>query len=97
VTSALLIVAAVGAMILTHRERLAAKVRQRELSEDRVRTSRATPLASPGVYARHNAVDTPALLPDGSPSPESVPVVLSGRARRVPTVEALEPGEGGEE
>src|SRR4051794_34792941 len=97
VTSALLIVAAVGAMILTHRERLAAKVRQRELSEDRVRTSRATPLASPGVYARHNAVDTPALLPDGSPSPESVPAVLSGRARRVPTVQALDAGEGGEE
>ena len=96
VTSALLIVAAVGAMILTHRERLAAKVRQREMSEDRVRTSRATPLASPGVYARHNAVDTPALLPDGSPSPESVPVVLTGRARRIPTVQEIEPGEGGD-
>ena len=25
------------------------------------------PLPSPGVYARHNAVDTPALLPDGTP------------------------------
>jgi NADH-quinone oxidoreductase subunit J len=96
VTSALLIVAAVGAMILTHRERLAAKVGQRQLSEDRVRTSRPTPLASPGVYARHNAVDTPGLLPDGSPSPESVPAVLSGRARRVPSAPALEPGDGGD-
>ena len=25
-------------------------------------------LPAPGVYARHNAVDTPALLPDGTPS-----------------------------
>ncbi|HTY71766.1 MAG TPA: NADH-quinone oxidoreductase subunit J [Actinomycetes bacterium] len=84
VTSALLIVAAVGAMVLAHRERLAVRVRQRELSEQRVRTGRPTPLAAPGVYARHNAVDTPGLLPDGSPSPESVPVVLSARPVRKP-------------
>ena len=25
------------------------------------------PLPAPGVFARHNAVDTPALLPDGTP------------------------------
>ena len=30
------------------------------------------PLPAPGVYARHNAVDTPALLPDGTPSEISV-------------------------
>jgi hypothetical protein len=35
-----------------------------------------TPLPSPGVYAQHNAVDTPALLPDGSPSELSVNATL---------------------
>ena len=37
------------------------------------------PLPSPGVYARHNAVDTPALLPDGTPSELSVSRVLAAR------------------
>ena len=36
-------------------------------------------LPVPGVYARHNAVDTPALLPDGSISELSVSRVLSAR------------------
>jgi NADH-quinone oxidoreductase subunit J len=43
-------------------------------------------LPVPGVYARHNAVDTPALLPDGSPSELSVSRVLSAREQvTVPT------------
>jgi NADH-quinone oxidoreductase subunit J len=37
------------------------------------------PLPAPGVYARHNAVDTPALLPDGTPSESSVSRVLAAR------------------
>jgi NADH-quinone oxidoreductase subunit J len=49
-----------------------------------VRSSRPTSLPTPGVYARHNAVDTPALLPDGSPSPESVPTILPARPGRTP-------------
>src|SRR5215211_22223 len=65
VTSALLITAALGAMVLTHRERLVPKPTQRDLMEARIRSGRATPLPNPGVYARHNAVDVPALLPDG--------------------------------
>ena len=67
-TSALLITAAVGAMVLTHREqRRAPRPTQRELSERRfARPAAHPPLPGPGVYARHNAVDTPALLPDGS-------------------------------
>jgi NADH-quinone oxidoreductase subunit J len=36
-------------------------------------------LPAPGVYARHNAVDTPALLPDGTPSQLSVSRVLTAR------------------
>jgi NADH-quinone oxidoreductase subunit J len=37
------------------------------------------PLPAPGVYARHNAVDTPALLPDGTASESSVSRVLVAR------------------
>ena len=81
VTSALLITAAVGAMVLTHRERTAAKKSQQELVVERVKAGqRMTPLPTPGVYARHNAVDVPALLPDGSISEDSVNRTLSARA-----------------
>jgi NADH-quinone oxidoreductase subunit J len=75
VTSALLITAAVGAMVYTHRERLVRKPSQRLLSQARFRSVGVprTPLPPPGVYANHNAIDTPALLPDGSPALESVP------------------------
>jgi NADH-quinone oxidoreductase subunit J len=84
-TSALLITAALGAMVLAHRERLAQRPSQRALSEQRFATpgARATPMPAPGVYARHNAVDTPGLLPDGSPAEESVPApLLAGGTER---------------
>ena len=38
------------------------------------------PLPGPGTYARHNAVDMPARLPDGSSSALSVSEVLTGPA-----------------
>jgi NADH-quinone oxidoreductase subunit J len=79
VTSALLITAALGAMVLAHRERYRARLSQREMSEERFRTGYGAPLPSPGVYARHNAVDTPALLPDGTPSELSLPRALVNR------------------
>jgi NADH-quinone oxidoreductase subunit J len=84
VTSALLITAAVGAMVLAHRERLTPKPTQASLAAQRMRdfVDRGThpgPLPAPGVYARHNAVDTPALLPDGTPSELSVSRVLAAR------------------
>ena len=83
-TSALLITAAVGAMVLTHRERHERRATQRELSEARVRDGRQVPpLPSPGVYARHNAVDTPALLPDGSVAESSLSRVLTARGERL--------------
>jgi NADH-quinone oxidoreductase subunit J len=87
VTSALLITAALGAMILAHRERHEARASQRELSVQRFRGGQhPAPLPSPGVFARHNAVDTPALLPDGTPADASVSRVLVARGdvRRVP-------------
>jgi NADH-quinone oxidoreductase subunit J len=80
VISALLITAAVAAMVLTHRERLTPRKTQRELSNERVRGAHPTPLTSPGVYARANAVDTPALLPDGTPTEESIPEQLQRRS-----------------
>ena len=79
-TSALLITAALGAMVLAHRERWTARASQEELSKQRF-LSGVHPgnLPTPGVYARHNAVDTPALLPDGSISLESIPRPLEAR------------------
>ncbi|GAB3132772.1 NADH-quinone oxidoreductase subunit J [Tsukamurella serpentis] len=79
-TAALLITATLGAMILAHRERLEAALSQRERSILRFREGRrATPLPNPGVYALGNAVDLPALLPDGSPAPDSVNHTLAPR------------------
>ncbi len=80
VTSALLITAAVGAMVLTHRERLEPRASQAQLSADRFHTGRHPGnKPNPGVYARNNAVDMPAMLPDGSLSEESVPGPLRVR------------------
>ena len=84
VTSALLITAALGAMVLSHRERLTPKPTQRDLVTQRMRDYAGSgkplgPLPAPGVYARHNAVDTPALLPDGTISEISVSRSLKAR------------------
>jgi NADH-quinone oxidoreductase subunit J len=84
VTSALLITAAVGAMVLAHRERLTPKPTQADLARQRMRDYAESgkhlgPLPSPGVFARHNAVDTPALLPDGTAAESSVSRVLAAR------------------
>lgn len=79
-TSALLITAALAAMVLAHRERLGKRPDQRAWSERRIRSGEnLSGLPVPGVYARHNAVDTPALLPDGSPSELSISRVLTAR------------------
>ncbi|HKI40222.1 MAG: NADH-quinone oxidoreductase subunit J [Mycobacterium sp.] len=79
-TSALLITAAVGAMVLAHRERFERRKTQRELSQERFRAGgHPTPMPNPGVYARHNAVDVAALLPDGSYSELSVSSILRTR------------------
>lgn len=79
-TSALLITAALGAMLLAHRERIGRRKTQRELAVERFHgMGRPTPLPSPGVYARRNAVDTPALLPDGSAEESSINAVVRAR------------------
>ncbi|MGW7453028.1 NADH-quinone oxidoreductase subunit J [Streptomyces sp. NPDC054787] len=82
ITGALLITAAVGAMVLTHRERTERAATQRELAERRVREGvQLPPLPAPGVYARHNAVDVPGLLPDGTPSELTVSQTLRARGQ----------------
>jgi NADH-quinone oxidoreductase subunit J len=79
-TSALLITAALGAMVLAHRERFERRKTQRELSQERFRgLGHPTTWTSSGVYARHNAVDVPARLPDGSEAAVSVSSILVRR------------------
>ncbi|MEU3409210.1 NADH-quinone oxidoreductase subunit J [Streptomyces sp. NPDC006670] len=92
ITGALLITAAVGAMVLTHRERTERAATQRELSEKRVREGvQVPPLPAPGVYARHNAVDVAGLLPDGTPSELTVSKTLRARGQiRDVSTEALD-------
>ena len=71
-TSALLIVAAVGAMVLAHLERDEPKPTQKAIARDRIRSGRPQPLPGPGVLSTGNSIGTPALLPDGSIAHESV-------------------------
>lgn len=78
-TAALLITAVLGAMVLAHTARIGKRRTQREMSEDRIRGDHPTPLPGPGTYARHNAIDMPALLPDGTVSQLSLNPVLTAR------------------
>ncbi len=84
IVAAVLITAAMGALVLAHRERWSPKRGQRELAEERADDfNRAGihpgSLPSPGVLATSNAVGTPAILPDGSASELSIPVPLRGK------------------
>lgn len=81
-TSALLITATLGAMVLAHRERFDRRKTQREMAAERFAPGgHPTPMPNPGVYARHNAVDVPARLPDGTGARTSVSSVLVPRGR----------------
>jgi NADH-quinone oxidoreductase subunit J len=78
-TSALLITAALGAMVLAFAQtRAHAKRTQRQTVEARLRGEhdRISPLPGPGVYATGNSVAVPALLPDGSIAPESISAII---------------------
>lgn len=86
VTSALLITAALGAMVLATSDTAAPKRTQKEQSIARFAGGHPVPMPGPGVYALSNSADTPARLPDGSLSADSVlasearaPLVRSGR------------------
>ena len=58
-TSALLIVAAVAAMVLAHVERDEAKPTQKALARARIRSGRPQPLPGPGVLSSGNSIGTP--------------------------------------
>ena len=85
VVGVLLVTAALAGLVLTHRRRLSVRPTQRVLAAARVAAlpqgSTLTPLPAPGVYAQNNAMDTPALGPDGEPLPHSVPRVLRIRGQ----------------
>jgi NADH-quinone oxidoreductase subunit J len=81
-TSALLITAAIGAMVLAFTERAKqGRLSQREQVEARIRGPHPSPLPGPGVFATLNSVATPALLPDGSPAPDSRSELLESTNR----------------
>ncbi len=79
VTSALLITAALGAMVLAHRERTTPKPTQRDIARRKIESGQVAPEPPPGVYALHNAVDMPAMLPDGSTTDRSVSAAVVQR------------------
>jgi NADH-quinone oxidoreductase subunit J len=79
VTSALLITAALGAMVLAHRERTSPKPTQRDVALRRIASGQVAPEPPPGVYALHNAVDLPARLPDGTTTDRSVSTAVVQR------------------
>ncbi|RAO29673.1 NADH:ubiquinone reductase (H(+)-translocating) [Micromonospora saelicesensis] len=80
-TSALLITAAVGAMVLAHVER------RKKDKIDQVSTMKARfapgnypgPKPGPGVFATSSSVATPARLPDGRLTDRSTPAILPQR------------------
>ena len=83
-TAALLITAALAAMVLAHGEPLFKKEQQKERINRRTKEfgekgTQPGPLPNPGVYARHNSVDYPSLLPDGSISDDSIIPTLAER------------------
>ncbi len=96
VTSALLITAALGAMVLAHRERITPRESQADLAARRMRDyaergAHLGPLPAPGVFARSNAVDNAALLPDGTAAEASISRVLAARGTvRTAPVEDVE-------
>ena len=110
VTSALLITAAVGAMVLAHIEREPGTRRtQKELSRARFLTDRPQTHPGPGVFARANSVAAPRCDPTGRwPSPASPPaprsscptsspgprVVRSSTRRTLPSARPTRPGTG---
>jgi NADH-quinone oxidoreductase subunit J len=83
VVAALMIVATLSAMVLAHSERIKGpEGSQRFKAIARFRgdsLATAAGLPGSGVYARHNAVDVPALLPDGTASDLSVSSTLKAR------------------
>ena len=76
-TSALLITAALGAMVLAHKERIVPRLTQRELAKARFTSDHPFPLPGPGVFAAGDSIARGALLPDGSIAQSSLAPTLT--------------------
>jgi len=97
-TAALLITAAVAAMVLAHPEQLRRRVGQTERAANRLaafaeRGQHPGPKPSSGIFARHNSIATPALLPDGTVAPDSVSAVVADRVAVASPAALLAPHE----
>ncbi|OKL48740.1 NADH-quinone oxidoreductase subunit J [Boudabousia marimammalium] len=85
ISAILLITAALGAIVLTHPDKLLPSRTQRDVAEAKMAAYAASQrhpgqLPAPGVYAESNAFDVPALSGEThQPIPESVPRVLRVR------------------
>lgn len=95
-TGALLITAALGAVTLTHRIRLGRKIDQAELAQMKLKAfgesadaTLVTGNPGPGVYARHNSADMPAIDPYGEPVMATVSSVLRVREQDLTPPTAL--------
>lgn len=83
-TSGLLITAALAAIMLAHKARVGQKVGQKAAANTRMQAyadegTHPGALPSSGVFAEHNSIAVPALLPDGTPSPDSISRTLALR------------------
>lgn len=84
ISAALLITAAMGAILLTHGDELVKKLSQVEAADERRRAFvedgvHPGPNPNSGVFARHNAISVPGLLPDGSVAETSLSKTLLDR------------------
>ena len=87
-SSAVLIVAAVGAMLLAHHERVRPKKGQPQMAADRLyayakKGEHPGALPNSGVYAGSNAIGVGALLPDGTVAEKSLSETLAIRGALV--------------
>lgn len=85
-TGFLLIIAALGALTLTHRQRVRAKVTQQSTMDDKMRAYASKGVhpgqkPMPGVYASTNTAAAPALEASGDAVEESIPRVLRVRGQ----------------
>jgi NADH-quinone oxidoreductase subunit J len=76
ITSALLITAALGAMVLAHKERIIPRLTQKQLSRQRFSSDHPFPLPGPGVFAHGDSIARGALLPDGTVAQDSLAPTL---------------------
>ena len=89
----LLITAAIGAMLLTHTDRLGPKIDQHSTAEAKMEAFRRSDrrigqLPAPGVFAQSDAVDAPAISGETQgPIEESIPRVLRVRGLERPISE----------